>query len=149
MKRVLPAAIYDALRVSAEKYGGVGAGAYSLIDHLEGRVVPFCIHGHAMAVVVPMNVVQTPAQALHDLGITTMRNDIAVRAANRDQWPRSVEAWFGHDTNDRITWAQWCEAMHVVRGTDEDAWLGAYCVEDGGTLDDEYVGVTIDEDDTG
>lgn len=86
----IPVKLYDALRASAKKYGGIGAGGYN-----DESGAPLCAVGHAVAV-----------HAVN-LSFNTGDNDLAVRAVNRQRRrPR----------DSRIPWGLWVKAMRVRRG---------------------------------
>ena len=98
-KRVLPADIYDALELSAEAYGGIGACRER--DWLSGGT-PYCVMGHARELHLS---VYGELQAV--LGGPRPMNDMAVVAINRAA---------GRPARDRVPFQVWAEKLHVVRG---------------------------------
>lgn len=117
-KRVLPADVYDDLRASVVRHGGIGAGAFTdCSDVIEGGR-PLCIYGHAMA--LGWNSAARDALAVVDISPSV--NDRIVRDLRADD----AGPW------GRITWEQWCAALRVVRGPTrvaKTAWKGAATVE--------------------
>lgn len=103
--RVLPADVYDALELSAEAFGGIGAGRFGDPKNFD---CPLCIYGHAdfLDSGSPYGRAGALNEALGNAGITINANDTAVRRAT------------GHmpGSGARITFAQWCQALGVERG---------------------------------
>lgn len=109
-KRTLPADVYDALEMSAEAFGGVGAFTPFSYDY----EVPQCIIGHA---------------AFLD-GKTSPNNDLdgevmmALLCAFGFERPVSVgyendgaiEGKISRDNDWRVPFAVWCAELGVVRG---------------------------------
>ena len=103
VKRVLPADVYDALEFSALVEGGIGAGRYFVNG---GKMVPYCIYGHAYE--LDRECGSTVLAALANAGVSVSVNDRAVHAINkRRRQPRYA----------RVSFADWCAEMGVERGS--------------------------------
>jgi hypothetical protein len=103
--RTLPPDVYDALELSAEVYGGIGQPwlyDYNTPADLTGQHAPCCIYGHACHVgsvdIIGM---------LEKAGATGQGSDRAVRAINRRK---------RRDEHARVSFADWCAELNVVRG---------------------------------
>ena len=101
--RVLPADVYDALELSAEAFGGIGREWYTDMRD------PLCAYGHAAFAcdADPFDGMVTEiGRAISAAGITSTANDEAVLAiAGRHSRP-----------TDRVSFADWCNELGVVRG---------------------------------
>jgi hypothetical protein len=102
-RRVLPADVYDFLELSAEAFGGIGCGSFTR----NGR--PCCIYGHAgmNAPNLGDRTELSPVRSvLFRARILAWESDDAVRAVS-DRTPGRPR---------RVTFAEWCEELGVVRG---------------------------------
>jgi hypothetical protein len=107
-ERVLPAAVYDTLELSALAFGGIGA--HWLFDTQNASDAPFCVFGHAgFATNRPefSNPIATALDKIFDLDAVTANNDAVVRINNRKRIP--VESA-------RVSFAEWCKELNIVRG---------------------------------
>lgn len=102
--RVLPADVFDALELSAEAFGGIGAG---FMYHHGDRFRPCCIHG--LAEFAEANEGYRLNDALFGAGIGGNDNDAAVYAINARKDPNGY-----NDTP--VTFAEWASELNVVRG---------------------------------
>lgn len=114
--RVLDADIYDTMELVAEAYGGIGADRTheSYIDQ-----IPLCLNGFCEFVTGSSRLFYNSAACtlLKDfdaIGITYMQNNRAVynRLGFKGREAYSVPA----ASLRRISWAEWCEELGVVRG---------------------------------
>lgn len=101
----IPQAVYDALEASAEKYGGIGGGAWT-----DDNELPLCAWGHLRSYPHGYDLndslrtaleVQTGSRKITD------PNDIAVAAINRRKDRRS---------DARVSFAEWTRELGYVRG---------------------------------
>ena len=110
--RTLPADVYDALEFSALVTGGIGAGDYW--EFVETVEIPYCIRGHAFAVVEgERRSYATPSISL-DLTLTggvTYENDEAVHAINKRKGNPPFEG-----RNARVSFEEWCTELNITRG---------------------------------
>jgi hypothetical protein len=105
--RVLPADVYDALELSAEAYGGIGAGQWHKND------CPICFVGHVYYAGISETCDIDPqwlrdAMLLHDDSLEGL-SDRAVRAINARN---GIE-----DRESRVSFADWCAELGIVRGS--------------------------------
>lgn len=115
---VLPANVFDALKVSAERHGGVGGGEFYTDESLKNpRGTPCCIFGHASAcggnewhalAVAGIAAASTWAENAPDTYIAI--NDEAVAAINDRKGVKNPTT--------RVTFAEWCAELNVVREGD-------------------------------
>lgn len=119
-QRVLPAKVYDALHLSAEMYGGIGARdmvASRRNTNLRRRdqEVPVCYVGHLWCAGIQRG---HPYLQRDVFGITYGENDRAVMAIN---WRSGAR---GDDALSRVPFEQWCAELGVVRGPEPvSLWL--------------------------
>jgi hypothetical protein len=106
---------FDALELAAMEFGGVGAGMWWK-DQDNGSVdynCPICVNGLAVVAELPLE----PFGFRDDMcpsdraDITTNQNDRTVESLIK-QGRYTV----GQDGIERVTWADFCEELNVVRG---------------------------------
>lgn len=98
-RRVLPADFYDAMELSAEAYGGIGAGRRYVSR--DGKVVaPLCAFGHARDLYVDGE------SALRNAGLDELTNDLCVVAISSKK----------RAPGGRIAFSDWCRWLNVHRG---------------------------------
>lgn len=85
---VLPAHVFDTLKASAEKFGGIGAGM--CFDYGVPDEPPRCIIGHALKLAIEVEVL--------DAGLDARVNDSVV------------------GETERVSWDEYCRRAHIVRG---------------------------------
>lgn len=99
----LPAEVYDALKASAEKYGGIGAGWYSDPDvdqrTEDDPTIPFCVIGHATQCNFGLET--------RLAGLREGANDLAVARINARKCA-PLEA--------RVSWDEYVAELNIVRG---------------------------------
>jgi hypothetical protein len=115
----IPAFLYDHLRASAKKYGGIGSGLTYTYDPDYNPEAPHCVWGHAAydrgARIVPWADPQGELEyALIDAGITPHINDQAVagirtQVRNAGDWSRGYNYF-------RATWPEYCAELSITRG---------------------------------
>lgn len=109
--RVLPADVYDALELVAEVFGGIGAGGMAVFGSgnwsalIDGTARPNCAIGAAYF--LDGNFTGETREALRAVDITTAANDNAVARLNR---------MAGREQTTRVSFADWCAELHIVRG---------------------------------
>jgi hypothetical protein len=101
-QRVLPADVYDTLEFSALVYGGIGAGWT-----VDSAGIPLCVIGHADQAVEDDWMDGPVVCALWCVGMSGSVNDGAVGRINERK---------GAPENTRVTFAEWCEELGIVRG---------------------------------
>lgn len=101
--RVLPAEVYDTLELSAIAFGGIGAGECFVNDE------PYCLAGHFLFAADTESLAPNPMRAalLGPRECYADFNDPAVQRINRRR---------GAPLNARVSFAEWCAELHVVRG---------------------------------
>lgn len=112
--RVLPAAVFDALELSALIHGGIGAGMWWVWEWEGGTIggvlssaMPYCAEGHANF--LDGGLTRRPvARALTVAGICVGTNDDAVRAINKRRRSGPSGA--------RVPFRLWTRHLEVQRG---------------------------------
>lgn len=102
MTRVLPADVYDALELSAEYAGGIGAGSFFEDDEEE---IPCCAVGHALF--LGGNVCAELRILQNEDGSLVVPSDRAVKAINLRR---------ARPAQERVPFSDWCAELGVVRG---------------------------------
>ena len=96
---VLEPDVFDVFELSAEAYGGIGAG--SCWDWHNNQI-PLCIMGHREEF--------RDEFVVGNLWLcNTSKNDKAVTKYNRNH---------NRPSDARLTWAEYCEARNIVRGAE-------------------------------
>jgi len=105
----LPADVYDALELSALAYGGIGAGKDTENMYrcgYEADAIPWCAYGHARA-----------AQALIAGEVSRALSKIQLRPGGSDFAVNDINLRLGSESiNARVSFAEWCAELRVVRG---------------------------------
>lgn len=104
---VLPAKVYDAVKASAEKHGGIGARRFFVGESPHVYVsknAPCCAVGHLIAA----GCVIDPGDARDVIGLTVGENDGAVRTINTRKGMVDKDA--------RVSFEEWAAELGVVRG---------------------------------
>lgn len=99
--RVLPPDVFDTLEFVAEVHGGVGGGRFN-----DSGGNPLCIIGLRNFAITPDEVAEW-CELGNRARFTVLNNDRAVYAINER---------LGNAPCNRVTFAQWCEELGVVRG---------------------------------
>src|SRR5687768_6120190 len=113
---VLPPDVYDALKESAEKFGGIGAGRY-----WDDRAAPLCIRGHGMTV-DGRHELQEDGRVTEAIWFATAGSRVALMGgiACPATWNDAIVGNVNHRKrriyNARISWAEFCAEGNVVRG---------------------------------
>lgn len=119
-QRVLPAAVFDALALSAAMYGGIGAAQWvEQHDHWRlgwdqrDEYTPRCYTGHLFC--AGFEEAREPALPDHAgtraFGISFMDNDEAIERINTRKGVTNPAA--------RVSFEEWCAELNVIRGADE------------------------------
>jgi hypothetical protein len=118
---VLPASVYDALKASADKFGGIGADSFDAVsaaDESYGEFVPYCVAGHAAffdtqgAETIALNG-QPTLQALGKAFNTKFPHDVFPL---NDNAVYAINDRKGAELSARVSFAEWAEELKVVRG---------------------------------
>lgn len=116
---VLPAEVYNRLKESADKHGGIGADSFEVATYSAaegGTTVPYCVAGHAALLDsdgtypdggMPTIKALTKAFNLDYYYQVFDVNDNAVFAINRRK---------GRDDDVRVSFGEWAQQLGVVRG---------------------------------
>ena len=115
---VLPADAYDTLELAAMEYGGVGSGRWfkKLDWNTNDPSCPVCING--LGIVAGLSLYQPEWVTLSGqetdcpTGLSPQQNDFAVRRLI-EQGRYTV----GADGIERVTWADYCEELNIIRGS--------------------------------
>lgn len=106
-ERELPGDVYDALQMSAEAYGGIGAGKF--YDYTQNPPAPFCYIGHLQQ----SGAVEGKLSMGEAFGIWASENDVAVESVNLRQKPAIRP--FSVEAGTRIPFDQWTKELNVKR----------------------------------
>ena len=107
--RVLPPDEYDALELGAEMVGGIRQGLWW--DH-DG--CPNCAHGIAAFVT---NAVQYGTPEVHANPVSRALRQVGIGGLDSDWACEAINERKGRDLYTRVTFAEWCKELGVVRGT--------------------------------
>lgn len=110
MKRVLPADVYDALEFSALVYGGIGAGKWD--EGAGDDTAPLCIVGHT----VYANGDGWDFYTLAGNNLVAECDWLRLAEQDSDDAVRAINLRTASPPNARVSFADWCAELDVVRG---------------------------------